>query len=89
MARPEKITTSDIELAAALMTATNNKPVSIHLGKALVEFTFPVNEITEAVMMKYASSTLCQEVRRLANNRTWLYRQCRSVANSGVGVTYE
>lgn len=89
MTRPEIITTSDIELAAALMTATNKKPVSIRPGKALVEFSFSANEITQAVTIKYATSTLCQEVRRLANNRTWLYRQCRSVANSGVGVTYE
>ncbi|MDY0301426.1 MAG: hypothetical protein RBQ99_07575 [Trichlorobacter sp.] len=87
MTRP-LITTTDIELAAALMNATNKKPESIHPGEQLVEFTFPTNEITEAVTMKYATSTLCQDVRRLANSRKWLYRQCRDVARSGVGVTY-
>ncbi len=89
MTRPTQITTTDIELAAALMTATSRRPLTIYPGRELVEFTFPVNEITEAVTMKYASSTLFQEVRRLANSRSWLYRQCRDVARSGMGVTYE
>lgn len=85
--RPD-IITSDIELAAALMTATNKRPVGISPGRELVEFTFPANEITEAVMMKYAAGTLFQEVRRLAGSRSWIYRQCRDVARSGAGVTY-
>lgn len=89
MTRPEKITTYDIELAAALMTATQKRPVCIFPGPELVEFTFPANDISESVIMKYAACTLLQDVRRLAKNRSWLYRQCRDVARSGVGVTYE
>lgn len=88
MTRPAQIITSEIELAAAIMTATNTKPVSITPGRELVEFTFPSNEITEAIAIKYASCSLFQEVRRLANNRSWLYRQIREVTRTGAGVMY-
>jgi hypothetical protein len=88
MKRHENIITTDIELAAALMTATNKKPFNIRPGKELVEFSYPNNEITSEATMKYATSTLCQEVRRLATCRTWLYRQVRDVARSGREVTY-
>jgi hypothetical protein len=88
MTRPAQIITSEIELVAAIMTATNTKPVSITPGRELVEFTFPSNENTESVAIKYASCSLFHEFRRLANNRSWLYRQIREVARSGAGVKY-
>lgn len=89
MTRPAQIITSEIELAASIMTATNTKPVSITPGRNHVEFTFISNEITESVIIKYASCNLFQDVRRLAINRSWLYRQRHEVASSGAGVMYE
>ncbi|MEZ4601433.1 MAG: hypothetical protein R2940_16720 [Syntrophotaleaceae bacterium] len=78
-----EFTTTDIELAAALMVALNAKPSEIRPGKELVEFTFPKNEATESVITKFAAGSLFQEVRRFASNRSWLYRQVREVARTG------
>ena len=83
MTRLEEIRTTDINLAAAIMTATNLKPAKIAKGSELVEFTFPANEKTKGVALKYAAGTLTQEVRRLMANRSWLYRQAREVTRSG------
>lgn len=83
MTRHEEIRTTDINLAASIMTATNRKPVEIAKGRELVEFTFPADETTKAVALEYAAGNLMQEVRRLAANRSWLYRQTRAVANDG------
>lgn len=86
MTRPLDFHTSDLELAASLMTAVNRKPEMIAPGTELVEFFFPANEATQAVVMKYAAGTLFQEVRRLAANRSWLYRQVREVVKHGRAV---
>lgn len=81
--RNEDFTTTDFELAAALMVALNAKPAKICPGKELVEFTFPRTETTEAVITKYDSGSLMQEVRRLAGYRSWLHRQGQEVALTG------
>lgn len=78
-----EFTTTDIELAAALMVALNAKPAEIRPGRELVEFTFPMTETTETVITKYAAGRLLQEVRRFANNRSWLYRQIRLIDQTG------
>ncbi len=80
--RPLEFTTTDIELAAALMVALDRKPV-IQPGVDLVEFTFPMTAATESVITKYAAGNLVQEVRRLANYRGWLYRRIREVKLTG------
>lgn len=87
MSRPEKITTSDAELAVALMTATRKRPTCIYSGAECVEFSFPANDITEAVAQKYAAGTLVLNVRRLASYRAWILKQCGEVARTG-GVAY-
>lgn len=87
MTRPVNITTSDIDLAAALMTATGKPPILIFPGAEHVEFTFPSTEISVEVERKYSSSTLFQNVSRLTKNRAWICRQSRKVANTG-GVAY-
>ena len=79
--RHEEIRTTDLNLAASIMTATNHKP-TVTAGRDLVEFTFPADEATKAVAVEYATGTLMQEVRRLAVNRTWLYRQTREVGRT-------
>jgi len=84
--RTTDLETTDIELASAIMTAAGRKPAAIRPGKELVEFLFPMNEITQAVAIRYAAGTLFQDVRRLANNRRWLYQQVRAVAASGKEV---
>lgn len=83
MLRHEDFKTHDIELAAALMTATGQKPRKIAPGNKLIEFIFPANEIVHSVVLKYAAGNLFQEVRRLAAHRRWLYRQIREVENTG------
>ncbi|GAB7026026.1 hypothetical protein [Geotalea toluenoxydans] len=86
MTRHEDFRTSDIELAAALMTATNRKPLAIMPGVELVEFIFPGDEVVQSVVMKYAAGRLILEVKRLAANRTWLYRQVQQVKKRGSEV---
>lgn len=78
--------TTDIELSACIMTALNRKPMEIVPGVDLVEFIFPSDETVQEVALKYAAGRLVQEVRRLAANRSWLYRQTREVARTGQGV---
>ncbi len=84
--RHEEFRTTDIELSAAIMTALNQKPLEIVPGRELVEFVFPPSETVEEVALKYAAGRLLQEVRRLAANRSWLYRRAREVARTGQGV---
>ncbi len=64
MTRHEEIRTTDINLAASIMTATNRRPTHITAGLELVEFTFPADETAKAVTLEYAAGNLMQEVRR-------------------------
>lgn len=74
--RPIDFKTTDIELAAALMTC-GQRPGKIAPGPELVEFHFRHDERLHEVALQYAAGTLVLEVRRLANSRSWLYRQVR------------
>ena len=76
MTRPSDFKTTDIELAAALMTS-GQRPEMIAPGAELVEFHFPNNDRVREVAVQYAAGTLCLEVRKLANSRSWLYRQVK------------
>jgi hypothetical protein len=86
--RPADFTTTDIDLAAAIMTAASKKPLAIRPGAHLVEFIFPDDETTQAVIKRYAGNSLLQEVRRFAAHRAWLYRQARDVARGGFEVRH-
>ena len=80
MQRSLEFKTIDIELAAALMVATDAKPRRILPGVKLVEFVFDEDDVVRDTIFRYSSGTLLQEVRRLANCRSWLYRQTREVS---------
>jgi hypothetical protein len=82
MTRPNEFKTTDIELAAALMTS-GSKPIRIAPGRDLVEFFFCNDDEVQNLTMQYASGTLCLEVRRLANSRGWLYRQVKEIGRTG------
>ncbi|QXE86613.1 hypothetical protein KP003_20050 [Geomonas nitrogeniifigens] len=72
--------TKDIDLCAAIMTATDRIPSILRQsGQALVSFEFKDNEETRAVIMAYATGELMQPVKRFAACRAWLYRQARGV----------
>lgn len=81
--RPSDFKTTDIKLSAAIMTATGKKPQLIRPGRELIEFVFPMNDDVETVVMKYSSGSLMQEVQRLFNNHSWLYRQIREFDHVG------
>lgn len=76
--RPSEFETSDIDLAAAIMTASNKQPVVVrHPGAPLVSFQFPNDEASYAVIVAYATGELCQPVKRFAACRANLYRQAK------------
>lgn len=86
MTRSNEFKTVDIELAAALV-ASGQEPQGIVPGGRLVEFIFPNNEAVKDIALGYAAGTLCLEVRRVANSRSWLYRQVKEVTRTGREVT--
>lgn len=86
--RNEEFSTTNIELAAALMTATNKRPLAIRAGVEFGEIVFPASEAIQAVITRYATGTLMQEVRRLAGNRSWLNLQLRQLDREGKEMRY-
>lgn len=82
MMRLPEFKTTDIELAAALV-ASDQEPKRITPGGKLVEFIFCNNEKVRDVALQYAAGTLCLEVRRMANGRSWLYRKVKEVSRTG------
>lgn len=78
MLRPTDFETTDIDLAAAIMTATGERPeISRDPGRGLGVFHFPAVDAVHAVALSYASGELALPVRRFAACRAWLYRQVR------------
>lgn len=73
--RPSDFKTTDIELAAALMTCGQRPEITP--GAELVEFHFRNDDRVREIAVQYAAGTLCLEVRKLANSRSWLYRQVK------------
>jgi len=72
--------TTDIDLAAAIMTATGRQPEMYRQpGQSLVSFEFTNDETIIAVVMAYSGGELAQPVKRFAACRAWLYRQARGV----------
>lgn len=80
--RPREFKTTDIDLAASIITATNIRPANIEPG-ALVVFIFPAEKAVKSLAAEYASGLLMLEVRRQAHNRAWLYRQIRHMKTIG------
>ena len=78
--RPAESQTSDIDLSAAIMTATGRKPAIFRQpGQALVSFEFKDDDESRAVIIAYATGELVQPVKRFAACRAWLYRQAKGV----------
>lgn len=78
MTRQTEFQTTDLDLSAAIMTATGRQPHILQVsGQPLVSFQFPNDETTMAIVISYASGDLVQPVKRFAACRTWLYRQAR------------
>jgi hypothetical protein len=76
--RQTEFQTTDLDLAAAIMTATGKQPKIVQLvGKALITFEFQDDETTRAAIIAYASGELAQPVKRFATCRAWLYRQAK------------
>lgn len=72
--------TSDIDLSAAIMTATGRTPAIYRQpGQALVTFEFKDDDESRAVIVAYATGELVQPVKRFAACRAWLYRQAKGV----------
>lgn len=71
-------TTTDIDLAAAIIAATGVEP-DMHQKKPgdLATFTFPDDPPTRSIILKFAAGDLILDVRRFANRRAWLYRQVK------------
>ena len=88
MTRPFEFSSQDIELSACLLTA-GGKLLRITPGRELTEFTFLLNETSQETVFEYSAGTLCQKVRPLVKNRSWLYRQIREVSRTGRGVHYD
>lgn len=80
MTRPTEFQTEDIDLAAAIMTATGRQPgVFRQPGRALISFEFPDDDGTRAIIIAYAGGELAQPVKRFAACRAWMYRQAKGV----------
>ncbi|AJE04670.1 hypothetical protein [Geobacter pickeringii] len=80
MTRPPEFQTTDLDLAAAIMTGTGKQPGAFRQpGQPLVAFEFKDDEATRAIILSYASGDLCQNVKRFAACRAWLYRQAKGV----------
>lgn len=78
--RPTEFQTSDLDLAAAIMTATNKRPeIYRQPGHQLKTFEFPSDDITKSIVIAYAAGELIQPVKRFAACRSWLYRHAKGV----------
>ncbi len=81
MERQTEFQTTDLDLAAAIMTATGHQPqVTRHTGNPLLSFQFPQNEDTMSIVVSYAGGDLVLPARRFAACRSWLYRKAKGVA---------
>ena len=80
MTRPTELQTSDIDLAAAIMTGTGKQPgVYQQPGQQLVTFEFVDTDAIRSIIMEYATGELVQPVKRFSASRAWLYRQAKAV----------
>ncbi len=81
MTRPTEFQTEDLDLAAAIMTATGRQPeVYQQPGRTLISFEFPDDEDTRTIIISYAGGELVQPVKRFAACRSWLYRKAKERA---------
>lgn len=80
MTRHQPFETSELPIAAAIMTATDRQPeVFRQPGRPLVIFEFPDDELTRNIVLAYVSGDLCLPVKRFEQRRSWLYRRAKEV----------
>ena len=78
MSRP--ISTQDIELAAAYMTATGEQPeIIFEDGAKLVTFGLPSNDITINLLNRYATGELSLNIKRFTSCRNFLFKKLKGV----------
>jgi hypothetical protein len=78
MKRPSEFETEDIDLAAAIVTATGRVPgICQKVREELVTFIFHDDETVRTVIVAYAGGGLTQPVKRFAACRSWLYRKAK------------
>lgn len=70
--------THDVDLSAAIMTATGVEP-DIHPSGALVSFSFPDDYAIQRIVFDFAAGRLILDVKRFANRRAWLFRKIKGV----------
>ena len=83
--RPKEFKTSDIDLSAAVMTATGILPDIELPGSSdsdLVEFAFPDTDQVQKIVLRYAASSLSLPVDRFARKRSWLFKRMRKAIES-------
>ena len=79
-----EFSTTDLDLAAAIMTATGRQPeVFRQPGRPLVTFEFPDDEPTRKIIFAYAGGDLSLPVKQFAACRSLLYRYTREYCNRG------
>lgn len=75
-----EFSTTDINLAAAIMTATGRHPeIYRQPGHSLVAFEFPDDQPTRNIIFVYAGGELSLPVKQFAACRSALYREARRV----------
>lgn len=80
MTRHQKFETTELPIAAAVMTVTERVPAILRKPDcSLVSFEFPDDELTRKIVLSFVSGNLCLSVKRYEQARSWLYRRAREV----------
>lgn len=78
MTRP--IYTQDIDVAAAVMTATGHQPeICFRDGDQLATFELPGDELTIKLLARYSAGDLTLNVKRFASCRNSLFKKLKGV----------
>ncbi|ACH40488.1 hypothetical protein Gbem_3495 [Citrifermentans bemidjiense Bem] len=72
------MTTSEIDLAAAILTSTGLQPTLNRPITGLQTFTFPDSPEVISAVTRFACDDLCLPAKRLLSIRGFLYRQLRA-----------
>lgn len=85
MRHQDTLTTTDLDLMAAIMAATGRTPsVYLQPGASLAVAELHLDETAESAVVDYAAATLVVNARRYAACRAFLYRETRRVCRSGI-----
>lgn len=80
----DTLTTTDLDLMAAVMAATGRTPsVYLQPGATLAVVELPIEEAVDNIIIQYAAGTLLVNARRFATCRGYLHREIRRVCRGG------